>query len=212
MTDVSGVGGTLQRASTVLAATIILTTGSLSVAGPGPQPAQGRQQANSGSRANRDATALAEFQQRLKAYVQLRESLAKKLTPLSPTASASELAVRQDSLAAALKNVRKNARQGDLIPPRVAKQMARTIAADFKRRRPAATKAVLDEVPETVRPAVNNVFPDDAALATMPPLLLNNLPRLPDNLQYRFSGRDLVIVDGDTRLIIDHISDVLPAH
>ena len=31
----------------------------------------------------------------------------------------------------------------------------------------------------------------------MPPLLLNNLPRLPDNLQYRFYGRSVVMLDGD---------------
>jgi hypothetical protein len=43
-------------------------------------------------------------------------------------------------------------------------------------------------------------------------LLLNNLPRLPDNLQYRFMGRHVILMDGDTRLIVDYILNVLPPH
>ena len=55
-------------------------------------------------------------------------------------------------------------------------------------------------------------MPDTAALATVPPLLLNSLPRLPDNLQYRFMDRHIVLLDGDTRLIVDYILNVLPTH
>ena len=46
----------------------------------------------------------------------------------------------------------------------------------------------------------------------MPPLLLRELPRLPDNLQYRFFGRHVVLLDGDTQLIVDYIANVLPPH
>jgi hypothetical protein len=46
----------------------------------------------------------------------------------------------------------------------------------------------------------------------VPPLLLSTLPRLPDNLQYRFYGRHLVILDGDVQIIVDVIANVLPAH
>ncbi len=45
----------------------------------------------------------------------------------------------------------------------------------------------------------------------MPPLLLSKLPQLPDNLQYRFFGRHLVILDGDTQIIIDYVANVLPS-
>jgi hypothetical protein len=144
--------------------------------------------------------------------LKLRQDLAGKLAPPSSTSSASELAARQESLATALKQARRDAKPGDLIPPVAARQIARTIADDFRRRKPAATKAVFDEVPEALRPAINKTVPDDAALATVPPLLLNNLPPLPDNLQYRFIRRDVVILDGDTRLIVDYIPSVLPAH
>ena len=162
--------------------------------------------------ANPNAAAQADFQARLEKYIKLREDLANKLTPLSPTASAAELASRQESLAAALRDVRKNARQGDLIPQPVAAQIKRTVAADFRRRNPTAKRAVFEEVPKTVQPVINKSLPDSAALATIPPLLLNELPRLPDNLQYRFIGHDIILLDGDTRLIMDFISNAVPAH
>ncbi len=161
---------------------------------------------------NRNAAAQTEFQTRLERYIKLRQDLAGKLKPLSPTASAAELTARQESLAAALRDVRKDAKSGDLIPPAVATQIRRIVANDFRRRNPTAKRAVFEEVPTHVAPAINKTLPDTAALATIPPLLLNELPRLPDNLQYRFVGSDLVLLDGDTRLILDFISNAAPAH
>src|SRR5690349_18683748 len=104
---------------------------------------------------NSNAAAQADFQARLDKYIKLRQDLANKLTPLSPTASAAELASRQESLAAAIRDVRTNARQGDLIPPAVAAQIKRTVVDDFRRRNPTAKRAVFEEVPKTVRPVIN---------------------------------------------------------
>jgi len=162
--------------------------------------------------ANPQANALAEFQKRLQAYINLRAELARKLNPLAPTADSAELAARQDTLAAALRQARKGARPGDLIPTNVAGQIRTVIADDFRRRNPEAKRAVFEEVPGRVRPVINRTIPDTSALATVPPLLLSNLPVLPDNLQYRFLGRHVVLMDGDTRLIIDYILNVLPSH
>jgi hypothetical protein len=180
---------------------------------PAPRSDQGvaaRQAANPG--ANPQAAALAEFQHRLQEYINLRAELGRKLRPLAPTADSAELASRQDTLAAALREVRKGAKLGDLIPTRVAGQIRNVVAADFDRRNPSTRRAVFEEVPGGVRPVINKSIPDSTALATVPPLLLNNLPVLPDNLQYRFMDRHVVLVDGDTRLIIDYILNVLPAH
>jgi hypothetical protein len=162
--------------------------------------------------ANPQAVALAEFQKRLKGYVDLRSQLAQKLKPLSATADSAELAARQDTLAAAIRESRKSAKAGDMIPTRVAGQIRNVITSDFNRRNPAAKRAVFEEVPDGVRPAINRTMPDADALATIPPLLLQNLPPLPDNLQYRFMDRHVVLLDGDTRIIVDYILNVLPPH
>ena len=52
--------------------------------------------------------------------------------------------------------------------------------------------------------------PEKAALATVPPLILVNLPRLPDGLEYRFMGRDLILRDRDANLIVDFVSGAVP--
>lgn len=156
--------------------------------------------------------ALADFDKRLKNYVELREKLAKDLKPLSPTPNASDLAVRQESLAAALRQARKTARQGDLIPTAVATLLRDVVKTDFQQRPPDVRQAAFSEVADAGTPIINRTYPARAALPTVPPLLLAKLPVLPDNLQYRFIQRHLVILDGDTQLIIDYVSNVLPPH
>lgn len=169
-----------------------------------------RQTAN--PNANAQATALAEFQKRLQDYINLRAELGRKLKPLASTADSAELTARQDTLAAAIREARKGAKPGDLIPTRVAGQIRTTVAADFRRRSAAVQRAVFEEVPEGVTPVINKTMPDNSALATVPPLLLNQLPALPDNLQYRFMARHIVLMDGDTRIIVDYLLNVLPPH
>jgi hypothetical protein len=107
---------------------------------------------------------------------------------------------------------RATAKRGDLVPPLVAEQIAATIAEDFRRRNPVAKKGTLKEVPDAAVPRVNKVYPPGDAMPTVPPLLLKNLPQLPDNLQYRFFGRSIVILDGDLQLIADVVPGVLPPH
>jgi hypothetical protein len=159
---------------------------------------------------NARAAALQDFQKRLKAYLDLRTDLGKKLEPMASTTNASELQARQQALAAGLRNARKNAKPGDLIPKPVRDQIREAVAADFRRRAPAATRAALEEVPNGPLPGINRSYPEQAALPTVPPLLLGTLPELPDNLQYRFFGRHIVILDGDVEIVVDYVENAVP--
>ena len=162
---------------------------------------------------NASAGAQADFQARLNAYLELRTKLTGSLKSLTVTQESSEISARQESLAAAMRTARKQARQGDLIPAPVAQLIAKTVADDFRKRRATASvkQATLSDVPD-LKPVINKVYPAPEALPTMPPLLLNNLPRLPDNLQYRYYGRSVVLLDGDLQTIVDFIPGVLPPH
>lgn len=200
MTQLPRVLLTMRRALVMIPLMAMVATASPAAAAQAPAAA-----------ANAHAAALADFQKRLDAYLELRSDLAAKIKPLDVTAASSELAARQEALAAAMRTARQHAKQGDLIPPAAAKLIAGTVAADFKRRRAAVEKATLEEVPD-LRPVINKVYPAPEALPTMPPLLLMNLPRLPDNLQYRYYGRSVVLLDGDLEIIVDYIPGVLPAH
>ncbi|MGH9349402.1 MAG: hypothetical protein ACRD26_19300 [Vicinamibacterales bacterium] len=159
---------------------------------------------------NPQAAALSEFTKRLKEYLQLRDEIGRKLEPLECTASATELKVRQQALEAGLRAARAGARQGDLVPLPVQRQIREIVAADFRRREPAARRSALEEVPKGPLPGINRHYPDQAALPTVPPLLLASLPPLPDNLQYRFFGRHVVILDGDVRIVVDYVPEAVP--
>ena len=58
---------------------------------------------------------------------------------------------------------------------------------------------------------VNDRYPRNMPLQSTPPTLLLNLPRLPDELHYRIVGRDLVLYDVTADLIVDLISNAVPA-
>jgi hypothetical protein len=53
-------------------------------------------------------------------------------------------------------------------------------------------------------------FPTTSAMATMPAHLLEALPTLPKDLEYRFAGRTLILRDRDAALIIDFLPAALP--
>src|SRR5512139_3744854 len=160
--------------------------------------------------ASLDPAALKDFQGRLDGYLKLRETLAKRLKPLSPTASAPDLTARQESLAAAIRESRERAKPGDMLTPPVARYIRSLVTADLQQRRSDEKRGAFEEVPAGPRPVINKTFPANAALPTVPPLLLNAMPKLPDNLQDRFYDRHIVLLDGDTELIIDYIVNALP--
>jgi hypothetical protein len=174
-------------------------------------PTVAYQTASTAGRPANQAAALQTFEMRLKAYVDLRSRLARQQRPLSPTPSPGELTRRQQSLAAAIKTARATAKRGDVIPAVVAAQIVTTIRADLKTRSASDERATFAEVPNAPTPAINQTYPADA-LATVPPLMLTNLPRLPDNLQYRFYGRHMLLLDADAQIIVDYIPNVLPPH
>jgi hypothetical protein len=68
----------------------------------------------------------------------------------------------------------------------------------------------MDENPGPIRLAVNGRYPDSVPLATMPPQVLAQLPRLPDDLEYRFIASRLILLDVHAHIIVDYIDDALP--
>ncbi|HEX5110116.1 MAG TPA: hypothetical protein VFV95_16810 [Vicinamibacterales bacterium] len=199
--------GTVVIAISLVAAASFAAAGRSAAADPPPGQAAAPT-TPPGSAAEADG--VQEMKKRLEGYLKMRSDLTHKLKPLSSTADAAELTARQDSLASAIKIARKDARKGDLIPMAAAARIRTIVADDFKSRAPDARRAAFGEVPEGVVVAVNRTYPAQAALPTVPPLLLNKLPALPDNLQYVFVGRHVVLLDGDTQLIVDYVDNVLP--
>jgi hypothetical protein len=66
-----------------------------------------------------------------------------------------------------------------------------------------------DNPPRAPKPRVNERFHWGLG-AAMPPCILEAYPRLPTVLQYRFVGRDLLIIDIEAGLVVDILSKAIP--
>jgi hypothetical protein len=121
-----------------------------------------------------------------------------------------EIVQREAALAASARAAGSRARPGSIFTPAVAADVRAIVAADFARRSVSDRADLMTEMPTTL-PRINEPYPTGEPLATFPPLLLQALPRLPGELEYRFMGRHLIIRDGRTNLIVDYLADVTTA-
>jgi hypothetical protein len=131
-------------------------------------------------------------------------SLPKKSTP-------EQLHAYRLSLEEALRAARTNAKRGDLFTPEVADYMRRTLRTEFKGRDRAQIREIVFEAETQGVPVrVNYEYPEKVELTEMPATLLLKLPQLPKEVKYRFVGRNMLLVDRESNLIVDYMVDALP--
>ena len=159
---------------------------------------------------NRTGAQVKGFLDRLNEYLELKKKLESGLPPVSPSDRTSGVEQHRSALADRTRAARKSAKPGDLFGD-AGPLFKEILARDRRTRGTRDTTAALEEVPAGPTLAVNATYPERAALATVPPLVLSNLPPLPDGLEYRFVGRDLVLRDRASNLIVDFIPGALPA-
>ena len=159
---------------------------------------------------NPSGAATLEFQQRVKGYLDLRERAASKLPPLKETNTPADIEARGKALGSAVRAARQGALPGALFGP-VTTTVRDAIKQDWSKRPAADRRALLEEMPRKLRLRVNQVYPEHLPLATFPSVLLEALPRIPEDLEYRFVGRHLVLYDDKANIIVDVVENVVPA-
>jgi hypothetical protein len=158
---------------------------------------------------NPRAQAIFEFQKRVADYVSLHKREAGRNPKLKETDSPQQIASREKQLGEAIRAARAGAKPGDLFEP-VAGIIREVVAQDWAKRSAAERKALQTEVPKPMRVRPNTVYPTKKPLATSPPALIEALPRLPDELEYRFLSRHLILRDVKANIIVDVLKDVVP--
>lgn len=156
--------------------------------------------------------ALKGFTDRVKAYADQKKRLQGGLPQAKPGDKAATGKAEQveDTLAARIKIARRTAKPGEVFAD-AAPYFKQIIERDAETRGIRDAYAAMQEVPAQSPPAVNAIYPEKAGLATVPPLILVNLPRLPDGLEYRFMGRDLILRDREANIIVDFVPGAVPA-
>jgi len=151
-----------------------------------------------------------DFFDHVRAYMKIHKAADAKVPSLKETSDPKQVSTREKALADEIRKERAGAQQGEVFSPSAAKEIGLVVAEDFKSRPLRDQKAILVEVPMKVPPSINTDYPTTLPLATVPPSLLQKLPTLPEELEYRFLGRHLILRDIRANLIVDFIPDVVP--
>jgi hypothetical protein len=202
-----------------IAVTIVLTMAPPSpIAGPrlrvaGDEPGVGRNLAPqaAGQKVNPDAKVMAEFEARVKAYSELHRKVEKTIPDLSKEATPEQISQHQMALAQLIARARSGAQFGDIFTKDTRALFRRYLARVFAGREGAQLKAaIMDENPGKLQLHVDARYPEAVPLSTVPAQVLSALPKLPEELEYRFIGDRLVLHDIHAHTIVDLIENAVP--
>ena len=158
-----------------------------------------------------------DFLEEVNEYVEVRRKARAGLPSLKEDAEPEEVTAYAKQLTASIAAARKGAKQGDVFRPKVAEAFRR-LTRDHLARHPDERKTVLTEGNPTgdeerigaPKVAVNGQYIPASPLSTVPPTLLLSMPTLPEEVEYRFIGRSLILRDSVANLIIDFIPNAVP--
>lgn len=160
---------------------------------------------------NADAQAQKSFLDRVQQYLELRKREEAKLPRLSDEAKPDAITAHQKALLKGIQNARKGATQGEIFDPEISALIRREVSRAMTQQGTASKDAIQDENPGTLSLTVNGPYPTTAPLPTVPPRVLNALPRLPDEqLEYRFVGHRLILLDARPNMVVDYMDRALP--
>ncbi|HYP07242.1 MAG TPA: hypothetical protein VER03_13500 [Bryobacteraceae bacterium] len=170
------------------------------------------------SRTTADVTATSEFGARLERYLELRKEALKSAPAIRKNAEPENVLAREKALAAMIRKARVNARAGEIFTPAARKHFRAVTMAEVHDRGGAPVKETIklgnppaDPEGADVKLQVNGAYPKAAPKSTMPPSVLHRFPKLPPELEYRFVGRALILLDTAANLIVDYAPEVGPA-
>ena len=143
------------------------------------------------------------FDQRVRAYMAVHDRLDGELPAVAPTADRGTIEARQRELAAKLGAV-PELRSGAVFAPEIATAVRERLRAVMDGPSGKNVRGViLDANPQGTRVAAGSPYPREAPLSTVPMAVLGALPPLPDALEYRFVGRDLILRDVAASWVVD---------
>ena len=157
-----------------------------------------------------DAVALQDFRARIDKYVELHKQAQKKSPRMKETNDTAKIKAAQQVLAETIQATRKDAKPGDIFTPAIRKTFRQLMYPELKGPDGRETKAAIkDDAPTAVPLKVNTHYPEAEPLSTVPPNLLARLPQLPEELDYRITGKHLLLRDADANLIVDYIPNAI---
>jgi hypothetical protein len=160
---------------------------------------------------NPDAAAIADFKQRVDAYVVLHNKVESMLQEPSQDGRPEAVVEHQREFARLMQKERPYAKPGDIVTKPMRNVIRRLLASVFRGPEGRDIKrSILDTYTGNVILRVNWPYPDSGAYSSVPLPILQGLPSLPEALQYRFVGQKLILLDPHARLVADIVDKVFP--
>ena len=146
-----------------------------------------------------------DFVKRVEAYVALHKKLESTGPTLPQQTTPTVVDAHQRALSTLIQEARKDAKPADLLTPAMQRRIRNLLRPIFAgpEGRQIKTEILDNEYKGNVRLAVNARYPDDVPISTVPPQVLAALPKLPEEVEYRFIQNRLILFDVHAHLIID---------
>jgi hypothetical protein len=158
-----------------------------------------------------DSPAVVEFHKRVQVYLVLHRKVEDGIKALPSEATPVQIDATLDQLSRGIAAARAGAKAGDVFQPAMQVWLRQTLQRLFSAPDGKDLRAsILDENPIGAPVRVNGLYPDSIPLSTMPPKILEALPSLPDELEFRFIGDRLILFDHHAHLIVDYVDRALP--
>jgi hypothetical protein len=145
---------------------------------------------------------LADFSTRVWSYAELRSGLENGLPALTVTDDPAEIGRAVRALAKRIRVARAAAKQGEIFTPTISVEFRRALLLEIDAN---AWETLMDDNPGKISHATNRPYSKKRPLSSVPVNILARLPRLPDDIEYRFLGRDMILLDTRASVILDRI-------
>jgi hypothetical protein len=154
-----------------------------------------------------------EFSDRVQQFVQLHKKVEATLPKLKSTNESELIVAHQKALARKLKAARAHAKRGDVFTPAATEAFRKVLSTEFQGPQAAHAQATIKQgAPlKQVHLHVNQIYPENVPYTSVPPTLLQKLPKLPEEVAYRAVSHDLVLLDVKTNLVVDYLPGVIPS-
>jgi hypothetical protein len=151
-----------------------------------------------------------DFKKRVDVYEDVSSKLEAEVYPSSSELDPNTIHARQKELAARIIKALPEWRQGAIFTPEIAAFFKRRIAEVVTGPDGANIKgAIFDDAPPTMTVKVLTEYPTGVPIATVPAQMLERMPVLPKELEYRFLGRHFILMDIAAFLIVDVIPEAI---
>jgi len=154
-----------------------------------------------------DAAVIKEFLKRVDAYVALHKKFEGTLPALPKQTNPQQIDQHERALAKLIQGGRAGAKQGDLFTPQMQVLVRRLLRPVFAGSDGGHVRAEImdNESKGSIVLTPNGRYPDEIPVSTVPPQVLANLPKLAEELEYRFVRQNMILFDPHAHIIPDWV-------